>query len=217
MTRIIVADDHTLIRAGLQRILAGIDDLELVGEAANGAQAVTLLERSLCDVLLLDLSMPGRSGIDLISHIKASFPKVAILVLTMHGEEQYAVRALKAGASGYLTKESAPAELVLAVRKVDSGGVYLSPSMAEKIAQDLASAVADGPGYRRLSDREFDVFLMLARGLNLGQIAEVLCVSAKTVSTYKARVLQKLQLTSQAELVPYALRYDLLHDSLWAD
>ncbi|VVE58815.1 DNA-binding response regulator [Pandoraea sputorum] len=124
MTRIIVADDHTLIRAGLQRILAGIDDLELVGEAANGAQAVTLLERSLCDVLLLDLSMPGRSGIDLISHIKASFPKVAILVLTMHGEEQYAVRALKAGASGYLTKDSAPAELVLAVRKVDSGGVY---------------------------------------------------------------------------------------------
>ncbi|BDD94204.1 MAG: response regulator transcription factor [Pandoraea sp.] len=214
MTRIIVADDHTLVRAGLQRILAGSENLEIVGEAANGAQAMALLEQTPCDVLLLDLSMPGRSGIDLIVQIKASFPRLAILVLTMHGEEQYAVRALKAGAAGYMTKESAPSELVLAVRKVVAGGVYLSLAMAERIAQDLASAAGDTPGYRRLSDREFDVFLMLARGLSVSDIGDTLCVSAKTVSTYKARVLQKLDLRSQTDLVHYAIKHNLLRDSL---
>ncbi|VVE22107.1 two component LuxR family transcriptional regulator [Pandoraea horticolens] len=214
MTRIIVADDHTLVRAGLQRILASSDDLEIVGEASNGAEAIALLQAAPCDVLLLDLSMPGRSGVDLIAQIKALFPRLAILVLTMHGEEQYAVRALKAGAAGYLTKESAPAELVSAVRKVDNGGVYLSPTMAERIAKDLATAVADGPSFRQLSDREFDVFMMLARGLTLNDIASDLCVSVKTVSTYKARVLQKLQLKTQTELVHYAIRHDLLRDSL---
>ncbi|GAB3628935.1 LuxR family transcriptional regulator [Pandoraea terrae] len=213
MIRIIVADDHTLVRAGLHRILAGSDDLDVVGEASNGAEAMALLHATPCDVLMLDLSMPGRSGVDLIAQVKAEYPKVAILVLTMHGEEQYAVRALKAGAAGYLTKESAPAELVIAVRKVSGGGVYLSPAMAEKIAQDLTSARIDGPLYRRLSDREFDVFLMLARGLTLGEIAERLCVSAKTVSTYKARVLQKLQLGNQTELVHYAIRHELLRDN----
>lgn len=214
MTRIIVADDHMLIRAGLQRILAGSDDLEIVGEASNGAEAIALLQTAPCDVLLLDMSMPGRSGVDLIAHIKALFPRVAILVLTMHGEEQYAVRALKAGASGYLTKESEPAELVSAVKKVNSGGVYLSAAMAERIAKDLTTAAIDGPSFRRLSDREFDVFLMLARGLTLSDIASALCVSVKTVSTYKARVLQKLQLKTQTELVHYAIRHDLLRDSL---
>ncbi|AHN73725.1 response regulator [Pandoraea pnomenusa] len=213
MTRIIVADDHTLVRAGLQRILAGNEALEIVGEASNGAEAMSLLQSTPCDVLLLDLSMPGRSGVDLIAHIKATFPRLAVLVLTMHGEEQYAVRALKAGAAGYLTKESAPAELVSAVRKVHDGGVYLSPSMAERIARDLASTIDEGPSFRRLSDREFDVFLMLARGLSLSDIADSLCVSAKTVSTYKARVLQKLQLRSQTELVHYAIRHDLLRDN----
>ncbi|AJC17131.1 response regulator [Pandoraea sputorum] len=214
MIRIIVTDDHTLVRAGLQRILAGTGDIEIVGEASNGAQALALLGDTPCDVLLLDLSMPGRSGVDLIAQIKASFPHLTILVLTMHGEEQYAVRALKAGAAGYLTKESAPNELVSAVRKVHDGGVYLSPSMAERIARDLSSAATEGPSFRRLSDREFDVFLMLARGLTLGDIAGRLCVSTKTVSTYKARVLQKLQLRSQTDLAHYAIRHDLLRDKL---
>ncbi|WP_374618291.1 response regulator [Pandoraea sp.] len=214
MIRIIVADDHTLVRAGLQRILSGSENLEIVGEASNGAQAIALLQETPCDVLLLDLSMPGRSGIDLIAQIKASFPRLAILVLTVHGEEQYAVRALKAGAAGYMTKECAPAELVLAVKKVVSGGVYLSPAMTERIAQDLATGAGDGLGYRRLSDREFDVFLMLARGLSLSDIADTLCVSTKTVSTYKARVLQKLEINSQTELVHYAIRHNLLRDVL---
>ena len=214
MIRIIVADDHTLVRAGLQRILAGSENLEIVGEASNGAQAIALLQETPCDVLLLDLSMPGRSGIDLIAQIKASFPRLAILVLTVHGEEQYAVRALKAGAAGYMTKECAPAELVLAVKKVVAGGVYLSPAMTERIAQDLATGAGDGLGYRRLSDREFDVFLMLARGLSLSDIADTLCVSTKTVSTYKARVLQKLEINSQTELVHYAIRHNLLRDVL---
>ena len=214
MIRIIVADDHTLVRAGLQRILSGSENLEIVGEASNGAQAIALLQETPCDVLLLDLSMPGRSGIDLIAQIKASFPRLAILVLTVHGEEQYAVRALKAGAAGYMTKECAPAELVLAVKKVVAGGVYLSPAMTERIAQDLATGAGDGLGYRRLSDREFDVFLMLARGLSLSDIADTLCVSTKTVSTYKARVLQKLEINSQTELVHYAIRHNLLRDVL---
>lgn len=213
MTRIIVADDHTLVRAGLQRILAGSGDLEVVGEASNGAEAMALLQDTPCDVLLLDLSMPGRSGVDLIAQVKAAYPRLSILVLTMHGEEQYAVRALKAGASGYLTKETAPSELVTAVKKVNSGGVYLSAALAERIAQNLSTAGDDVPHYRQLSDREFDVFLMLARGLTLTEIADRLCVSAKTVSTYKARVLHKLQLGNQTELVHYAIRHDLLRDS----
>ena len=212
MTRILIADDHALIREGLKQILGMADGLSVGGEAANGAEVITQLRRERWDVLLLDMSMPGRSGIELIKQIKEEFPKVPILVLTMHGEQQYAVRVLKAGAAGYLTKESAPTELVAAVRKVAAGGAYMSLAIAEKIALDFRSSNSDESPHRQLSDREFAVFLQLAEGRSISEIADQLCVSAKTVSTYKARVFQKLQLQNQTELVQYAIRHHFLND-----
>lgn len=211
MTRILIADDHTLVREGLKQILATTEGLQVGGEAANGAEVMAQLRQQRWDVLILDLSMPGRSGIELIRQIKDEYPKLPILVLTMHGEQQYAVRALKAGAAGYLTKESVPAELVAALRKVASGGVYMSMAIAEKIALDFREDTGELP-HRLLSEREFSVFRDLVAGRTISEIAANLCVSAKTVSTYKARVLEKMQMQSQAELIRYAIRHELLDD-----
>ena len=209
MIRVLIADDHTLVRDGLRHILQGASGFEVVGEANDGVSTIALTRSNAADVLVLDLSMPGRNGVELIKQIKEEKPALRILVLTMHAEQQYAVRAFKAGASGYLTKESASAELVTAVSKVASGGVYVSLAMAERFAQSL-NEPADTLPHQRLSDREFDVFRRIAAGQTLTQIATELCVSSKTVSTYKTRIMEKMQMPHEAALVRYALRHKLL-------
>ncbi|MFM0237402.1 response regulator [Paraburkholderia phytofirmans] len=209
MTRVLIADDHALVRDGLRHILQSTSGFEVAGEASDGASTIALVRSRPAEVLVLDLSMPGRNGVELIRQIKDEMPALRILVLTMHAEQQYAVRAFKAGASGYLTKESASAELVSAVSKVASGGVYVSLAMAERFAQSL-NEPADALPHQRLSDREFDVFRRIVAGQTLTEIATELCVSSKTVSTYKTRILEKMQMPHEAALVRYALRHKLL-------
>jgi DNA-binding NarL/FixJ family response regulator len=209
MIRVLIADDHALVRDGLRHILQNAKGFEVVGEASDGVSTIALVRANPAEVLVLDLSMPGRNGVELIKQIRDELPALRILVLTMHAEQQYAVRAFKAGASGYLTKESASAELVSAVTKVASGGVYVSLAMAERFAQSL-NEPADTLPHQRLSDREFDVFRRIAAGQTLTEIAAELCVSSKTVSTYKTRILEKMQMPHEAALVRYALRHKLL-------
>lgn len=212
MIRILIADDHTLVREGLKQILQGAADFHVGGEASNGLEVLALVRREDWDVVLLDMSMPGRSGIELIKQLKDERPHLRILVLTMHGEEQYAVRAFRAGASGYLTKESASAELVSAVRKVAAGGVYVSLAMAEKLALNLNPHDQELP-HHRLSDREFDVFRRIVAGQTISEIADQLSVSVKTVSTHKTRILQKMEMQTQAELIRYAIKHNLVDDA----
>ncbi|MFF7399890.1 response regulator [Achromobacter sp. NPDC008082] len=211
MITVMLADDHTLLREGLRRLLEQAGDISVQGEAGNGAEALTLLGQRAWDLLVLDMSMPGRNGVDLIRQIKSGHPDVPILVLTMHGEQQYAIQAIKAGASGFLTKDSAAEELVQAVRKVAGGGRYLSPSLAESIAferQDKTDALP----HLLLSDRELSVFHHLASGLNNSDIARRLFLSVKTVSTYKSRILVKMNLRNQTDLVRYAIRHRLINE-----
>jgi DNA-binding NarL/FixJ family response regulator len=212
MTRVLLADDHALVRDGLRHILRSTSGFEVVGEACDGATTIALVRSTAADVLVLDLSMPGRNGVELVRQIKDEKPVLRILVLTMHAEQQYAVRAFKAGASGYLTKESASAELVTAVTKVAAGGVFVSLAMAERLAKSLNEATDSLP-HHRLSDREFDVFRRIAAGQPASEIAQELCVSAKTVSTYKTRILEKMQMPHEAALIRYAIRHKLFDDS----
>jgi len=208
---VMLADDHTLLRAGLRRLLEHAGDISVEGEAGNGAEALALLARRPWDLLVLDMSMPGRDGVDLIRQIRNEHPKLPILVLTMHGEQQYAVRAIKAGAAGYLTKDSAAEELVEAVRKVAGGGRYLSRSLAENIAFERHGD-ADSLPHLLLSDRELSVFRHLASGLDNSDIARLLFLSVKTISTYKSRILVKMRLRNQADLVRYAIRHRLVDE-----
>jgi DNA-binding NarL/FixJ family response regulator len=210
-TKVLIADDHALVRDGLRHILTNAVGFEVAGEASDGISTIALARSTEAQVLVLDLSMPGRSGVELIKQIKEEKPALRILVLTMHAEQQYAARAFKAGASGYLTKESASAELVAAVSKVAAGGVYVSLAMAERFAQSL-SEPADALPHQRLSNREFEVFRRLCAGESISDIGEALCVSAKTVSTYKARILDKMRMPHEAALVRYAVRHQLFDD-----
>ncbi|KAK45594.1 LuxR family transcriptional regulator [Caballeronia jiangsuensis] len=210
-TRVLIADDHAMVRDGLRQILANATGFEVAGEANDSASTLTLVRSTPAQVLVLDLSMPGRSGIDLLKQIKDEMPALRILVLTMHAEQQYAARAFKGGASGYLTKESASAELLAAITKVAAGGAYVSVAMAERFAQSLTEP-ADALPHQRLSDREFEVFRRLCAGESINQIGEALFVSAKTVSTYKARILEKMQMPHEAALVRYAVRHKLFDD-----
>jgi DNA-binding NarL/FixJ family response regulator len=212
MTRILIADDHTMVREGLKQILSATPGLEVAAEAADGDQALAHVREGDFDLALIDLSMPGLAGIDLIKRLKLEKPKLKILVLSMHGEQQYAVRAYKAGASGYLTKDSASEQLVAAIRKVAAGGVYISPAAAEQLALGTMGA-AGAPGelpHRSLSDREFEVFRLLVAGTSITDIADGLHLSVKTVSTHKTRILQKMGMASTAELVRYAVENKLV-------
>ncbi|KWK51275.1 LuxR family transcriptional regulator [Burkholderia stagnalis] len=211
MIKVLIADDHTLVRDGLRHILQNASDFEIAGEARDSASTIALIRGTNANVLVLDLSMPGRNGVELIKQIKDEKPSLHILVLTMHAEQQYAVRAFRAGASGYMTKESASAELVAALTKIAAGGVYVSLAMAEQFAQSL-NEPADMLPHQRLSDREFDVFRRVASGQSISLIAQELCVSVKTVSTYKARILEKMQMSNEAALVRYAMRHKLFDD-----
>jgi DNA-binding NarL/FixJ family response regulator len=207
MIRVLLADDHNLVREGLKQLLRATDDIAVAGEAADGDEALALVRSSDFDLAVLDLSMPGLAGVDLIKRLKLEKPRLRILVLSMHGEQQYAARALKAGASGYLTKDSASAQLVGAIRKIAAGGVHISEAAA---AQLLGGAAAGEAPHTRLSDREFEVFRLLVAGEAITAIAHKLHLSVKTVSTHKARILQKMGMESAAELVRYAVEKRLL-------
>jgi DNA-binding NarL/FixJ family response regulator len=208
MIRVVIADDHTILRQGLRQLLTAESDIDVVGEAANGHEVITCVRDNVFDLLLLDMSMPGRSGIELIKVVKAERPKLRILVLSMHEEPQYAVRAIKAGASGYVTKDSAATQLVTAIRKVAGGGAFISTEVAEQLALGAMPDV-DGPLHARLSDREYEVFQLLVAGVSVTDIGARLNLSAKTVSTHKARLMEKLGIDNQADLVRYAVRHNL--------
>ncbi|SAK60463.1 response regulator protein [Caballeronia temeraria] len=210
-TKVLIADDHAMVREGLRHILANASGFEVAGEASDAASTLALVRSTPAHVLVLDLSMPGRSGLDLLKQLKEEKPALRVLVLTMHAEQQYAARAFKSGAAGYLTKESASTELLTAVAKVAAGGAYVSIAMAERFAQSLTEP-ADALPHQRLSDREFEVFRRLCAGESINQIGESLCVSAKTISTYKARILEKMQMPHEAALVRYAVRHELFDD-----
>ncbi|THF63575.1 response regulator transcription factor [Pseudothauera nasutitermitis] len=210
MSSVLIADDHAIIRDGLKMILADEEEFAVVGEAANGHEVLAKIRERDWDILLLDISMPGRNGLDLIKQIRTEKPLMPILVLTMHQEGQYALRALRAGASGYVTKENDAEQLVTIIRKVMNGGVYLSPAMAEQLARGLIPSVTEGPPHTRLSDREYQIFQMLIVGKGLSDIATELNLSVKTVSTHKTRILAKMNLTSLSELIRYAIAHDLL-------
>ena len=205
MIRVLIADDHAIVRDGLKRILAATQDVQVAGEAAGGDEALALVKANDYDIAMLDMSMPGLSGIDLIKRLKLEKPKLRILVLSMHGESQYAARALKAGASGYLNKDSAAELLVVAIRKIAAGGVHVGEAAAASLLQSGEKAP-----HEALSDREFEVLRLLVEGLSPTEIGERLHLSVKTVSTHKTRILEKLNLGSTAELVRYALEHRLV-------
>ena len=206
--RIVLADDHAIVREGLKRIVGDVADFQVVGEAADGTAVMQAVRELEFDVLVLDLSMPGRSGMELIKLVKAEKPRLRILVLSMHQEMQYAVRAIKSGASGYLTKETAPSQLEQAIRKVSAGGAYISAEVAEQLALG-AMPGGEALPHESLSDREFEVFRLLVTGEAVTDIAHKLNLSVKTVSTHKANLMQKLGLSNQTELVRYALKHGL--------
>lgn len=205
---VLIADDHAIVRQGLKQILSDTEDLVVTGEADDGAEALNLARQQPWDVFLLDVSMPNRNGIDTLKQLKKEFPRLPVLILSMHPEEQYAIRALKAGASGYLTKQSAPELLVTAIRQVASGKKYLSPAVAQQLAEAISDNSDKSP-HERITDREYQVLVMIAAGKTLTQVAEQLNLGVATVSTYRARLLEKMGLKSTAELIRYGLEHGL--------
>jgi len=209
MIRVLIADDHAIVREGLKQIVADTPDIVVAGEAKDGYEALDAISKHNYDVVLLDISMPGMSGLDVLKQLKSQKSQLRILILSIYPEEQYAVRTLKAGASGYLTKESAPDELVEAIRKVSSGGNYISRSLGEKLVANLRRDDSKQP-HEALSDREFQVMRMIASGKKGKEIAEELLLSVKTVSTYRRRVLDKLGIKNNSALIRYAMQNRLL-------
>ncbi|NML63189.1 response regulator transcription factor [Massilia sp. RP-1-19] len=207
--RVFIADDHAIVREGLKQILADSPDIIVAGESENGLDAIKLFRKSKCHVMLLDISMPDKSGIDVLKQVKKENPEMAVLMLSMHREDQYAIRSLKAGAAGYLTKQSAPKELVTAIRQVATGQKYVSAALA----QELAAQVGDDhamPRHDTLSDREYQTLTMIASGKTVSAIAEELSLSVKTISEYRARLLVKMKLKNSAELTHYAIKNQLI-------
>ena len=206
--RVLIADDHAIVRQGLRQILSDTPDLTVAGEAENGVQAVQMVRTGEWDVVLMDVSMPDRNGIDALKIIKKEFPRLPVLILSMYPEEQYAIRALKAGAAGYLTKQSEPELLVTASRQVAGGKKYVSPSLAEELANAIGDDSERLP-HEKLSDREYQTLCMIASGKTPTEIAEALNLSVKTVSVYRARLLEKMNLRNNAELTHYGLKHGL--------
>ena len=208
MLKILIADDHPVFRRGLKQIIAETTDIVVADEAADGLEVLNKVKVGDFDVVLLDISMPGKTGIDVLAQLKYERPKLPVLMLSMHPEEQYAVRALRAGASGYLTKESAPDELVAAIRKVSTGGKYVSSSLAERLASLLQKA--EQLPHDILSRREYQVMCLMASGKTVSEIAKELSLSVKTISTYRSRILEKMKMKNNAELTRYAINNSLI-------
>ena len=210
MIKVLTADDHAIVRSGLKQILDETGgEIQVEGEAANGREVLEKIQAQDWDVLVLDITMPGRSGLDILKDIRQLKPRLPILILSMHAEEQFATRMLKAGASGYLNKESAPEELVKAIRKVCEGGKYVSPAQAERMVTELTSDTGKAP-HELLSDREYEILCLIASGKTATQIAKQLCLSVKTVSTYRSRILDKMKLETNAQLTHYAIKGGLV-------
>ncbi len=207
MIKIIIADDHPVVRKGLKQILSEETDVELVKEARNDSEVLNLLHAHDWDAVVLDITMPGRGGLELLTELKRLRPKLPVLVLTVHPEDQYAVRALKEGASGYMNKESAPEELVQAIRKIIRGGKYVSAALAEKLASMIG---AEAQPHENLSIREYQVMLLIASGKTVSEIAEEMSLSIKTISTYRTRILEKMEMTNNVELARYAMKHNLI-------
>lgn len=207
--KVLIADDHAVVRRGLKEILDETDDIIVAGEATNGREVLEKLQSEQWDVLVLDITMPGRSGLDILKDIKQINSSLRVLILSMHAEEQFATRMIKAGASGYLNKESAPDELVKAIRKVFSGGRYVSAAQAERMVNELADDSGKAP-HELLSDREYEIICLIASGKTPTLIAKQLSISVKTVSTYRARILEKMRMSTNAELTHYAIKNNLV-------
>lgn len=209
MLRVVVVDDHPVVREGLKRIISESNELSVAAEASDGEEALQTIRNQPCDVVLLDISLPKKSGLEVLKHVRAEQPRLPILILSMHSEDEYAVRMLRAGASGYLTKESTGSSLISAIRKVVRGGRYVSPALAERLAFDLQTD-SERPAYEALSDREYQILCMLSAGKTVSEIAGELALSVKTISTYRVRVLEKLRLKNNAELMRYAIKQGLV-------
>ncbi len=207
--RILLADDHMMFREGVKQLLSSTDEFAVVGEAGNAAEVLDKVRQLPCDVVVLDISMPGRDGIEVLKQLKQMNPHLQVLILSMYPEDQYAARAIKGGASGYLTKNKASVELIEAIRRIASGRKYISADVAEQLAIDMQRG-EDVPLHKKLSDREYQIMLMLASGNTVGQIAEELAISVSSVSTMRARILKKFKMKTNAELTRYALTHDLV-------
>jgi len=213
MIRVLLADDHPLFREGVKQILAETSDIVVADEASDGREVLVKLGQAQYDVILLDIAMPGNSGVEVLKHIKSIMPDQAVLILSMYPEKQYALRILRSGASGYLTKESTPDRLVTAIRKVVAGGKYISPELGEELALRVGTEFKV-PRHEKLSDREHQVLVMITSGKTTGEIADELSLSAKTISTYRARLLEKMNMKTEAELTHYAIQYELLKEGI---
>jgi DNA-binding NarL/FixJ family response regulator len=209
MTRIVIADDHAVVRKGLRQMMLEADDLTVVGEAASGDELLTVMRSRAVDVVILDLSLGVRSGLDLLKHVKSEFPRMPVIILSMHPEELFAVRALRAGAAGYVEKNSSPEELLRAIRRAAHGGTYVSAGISERIAADVAKGGAATLPHERLSDRELEVLRLLGSGMSVTAIAHVLNLSVKTISTHRTRVLAKTGLRNNADIVEYVISHGL--------
>jgi DNA-binding NarL/FixJ family response regulator len=206
--RILIADDHPIVREGYKKILMSQPDMDVTGEAGNGQEVLDLIQKKDFDLILLDISMPGRSGLEILKELKSQKPHLPVMILSIYPEEQYAVRAFRDGASGYLTKASTPKELISAIRKVSLGGRYVTEALAEKLTYFLGDA--DKAPHEKLSDREYQVMLLIASGKTVTQAAEELCLSVKTISTYRRHILEKMQFSTNAEITMYAIQNKLL-------
>jgi two-component system invasion response regulator UvrY len=209
MIKVLVADDHALIRKGLKQLLDDTDDMRVIGEAENGMQAIRMAEETDYDVVLLDISMPDKHGVEVLKQLKANKPQLPVLMLSMHPEEQYALRSMKAGAAGYLNKQSAPLQLVTAIRQVASGKKYISTELAEQLANGLSQGYQELL-HQTLSNREYQTLCLMASGKKLSEMADIMSLSPKTVSVYRSRLLEKMKLKNNAEAIHYAISNHLI-------
>jgi two-component system, NarL family, invasion response regulator UvrY len=207
--KILIADDHPIVRAGFKQVISDMPDMLVADEAGNGQEVLNFIRKKDYDLVLLDISMPGRSGLEVLKDLKSEKPKLPVLILSIYPEEQYAIRALRAGAAGYMTKASAPHELIAAIRKISQGGKYISASLAEKLT-DYLDGDAAKPPQETLSDREYQVMLMIASGKTVTEIADELCLSVKTISTYRTHILDKMKMKNNAEITLYAVQNKLV-------
>jgi len=207
--RILITDDHAVVRRGLEQVLEEEFDKVVFGEAQNTREMIEHLQKKTWDVVILDITLPGRSGLEVLEELKLTHPNLPVLVLSMHPEDQYGIRVLKSGASGYMTKESAPDEIVMAIKKILRGGKYISPALAERLASNLG-VDREKPLHEALSDREYEVMVMICAGKILKEIAQKLDLSIKTVSTYRSRILKKMKMENNAELIRYAIKNQLV-------